>query len=120
MEDYLWEPFGSDGIAKIRYKAGAIITVDGARKSLMELAALTGGKPAVVLVDIRLAKSVSREARALFGEAANRYAALALLAGSLPTQVIANFFIGLSRPKVPTQMFTDEEKALTWLRRYAP
>lgn len=72
----------------------------------------------MVLADIRQAKSVSREARALFGEAADRYAALALLAGSLPTQVIANFFIGLNRPKVPTQMFTDEAKALTWLRQY--
>ena len=119
MEDtHFWEPFGSDGIAKIRYTAGAIVTEDDARKSVAELFALTSGRRAVVFVDIRKAKSVSREARAVFGEAANRYAALALLAGSLPTQGIANFFIGLSRPKVPTQMFTDEEKALTWLRRY--
>jgi hypothetical protein len=118
VADYFWEPFGSDGIAKIRYRAGAIITADGAQKSLVELSALTGGKRAVVLADIRMAKSVTREARVLFGEGVNRYAALALLAGSLPTQVIANFFIGISRPKVPTQMFTDEEKALTWLRRY--
>src|SRR5438093_11252214 len=119
VEDtHFWEPFGSDGIAKIRYTAGAIVTEDDARKSVAELFALTSGKPAVVFVDIRKAKSVSREARAVFGEAANRYAALALLSDSLPTQVIANFFIGLSRPKVPTQMFTDEEKALTWLRRY--
>jgi hypothetical protein len=62
---------------------------------------------------------VTREARVIFGGASDAFSALALLAGSPKTQLIANFFIGISRPKVPTQMFTDEEKALAWLRRHA-
>jgi hypothetical protein len=118
-DPYVWEPLGSDGVAKIRYKAGAIVTEDVARKTVAELMALTSGKRIVLLADLRQLKSITREARVFFANATNAYAAIALLAGSLPTQVMANFFIGLSRPKVPTQMFTDEEKALTWLRRYA-
>ncbi|MDQ2912890.1 MAG: STAS/SEC14 domain-containing protein [Chloroflexota bacterium] len=114
-----WEPLTSDGIARIRYEAGDIVAEDLARATIVELKALTSGKRLPVLVDIRKMKSVTREARVVFGNAADAFSALALLAGSPRTQLIANFFIGLSRPKVPTQMFTDEEKALTWLRRHA-
>jgi SpoIIAA-like len=114
-----WEPLGSDGIARIRYEVGDIVNEDRARATIVELKSLTSGKRLPVLVDIRKMKSVTREARVVFGNAADAFSALALLADSPRTQLIANFFIGLSRPKVPTQMFTDEEKALTWLRRHA-
>jgi hypothetical protein len=117
-EPYVWEPFGSDGVARIRYTAGAIVTEDVARKTVAELMTLTAGRRIVLLADIRQQKSITREARVFYGNATNAYSALALLADSLPTQVIANFFMSLSRPKVPTQMFTSEEKALTWLHRY--
>jgi hypothetical protein len=115
----IWEPLGPDGIAKIRYQAGDVVTEDVARATVGELRALTGGKRRPVLVDIRKLKLVTREARVIFGGASDAFSALALLAGSPKTQLIANFFIGISRPKVPTQMFTDEEKALAWLRRHA-
>jgi hypothetical protein len=32
--------------------------------------------------------------------------------------LIANFFIALNHPKIPTRIFTDEEKPLPWLRGY--
>jgi hypothetical protein len=115
----IWEPLGPDGIAKIRYQVGDVVTEEIARATVGELRALTGGKRRPVLVDIRKLKLVTREARVIFGGASDSFLALALLAGSPKTQLIANFFIGISRPKVPTQMFTDEEKALTWLRRHA-
>lgn len=118
-DPWVWEPMGSDGVAKIRYKAGAIITEDVARKNIGELIALSGGKRIPLLADIRQQKSITREARVFYSDANNACSAIALLAGSLATQVIANFFIGLSRSKVPTQMFTDEAKALSWLRHYA-
>jgi hypothetical protein len=63
-------------------------------------------------------KSLTREARKYFDNVTESFSALALLAGSPATQLMVNFFIGMSRPKVPTHMFTDEEKALTWLRRH--
>lgn len=115
---YVWEPLGADGIAKIRFKAAAVITEAVARRAMVELGALTNGKRPPLLSDIRKMKSITREARIVFDNVTDRFSALALLAGSPATQLMANFFIGLRRPKVPTQMFTDEEKALTWLRRY--
>ncbi|MDP9276141.1 MAG: STAS/SEC14 domain-containing protein [Chloroflexota bacterium] len=116
--EYAWEPLGSDGVATIRYKPGAMITEEMARKTVGELMVLTNGKRIALLADIRQQKSITREARLFYGNATHAYAALALLAGSPATRLIANFFIGLSHPKVPTQIFTDEEKAVAWLRRY--
>jgi hypothetical protein len=46
------------------------------------------------------------------------YTALALIAGSPVTQMIANFFIGINRTTTPQQMFTDEGKAIAWLRQH--
>lgn len=115
---FVWEPIGPDGIAKIRWATGAVITEELARASLIALAAQTKGKRAPVLADIRKLKSMTRESRKVYGSSTEAVAAIALLAASATTQVIANFFIGLNRPSVPTQMFTDEEKALIWLRRF--
>lgn len=116
---FVWEPLGPDQIARITWTAGAIITEDLARATMVELSALTRGKRVPMLADIRPVKSMTRGARVFFGNATDAFLAIALLAGSPATRVMANVAMGLSRPKVPTQMFTDEEKALTWLRRYA-
>lgn len=107
-----------DGVGTLTWKPGAVITGDLARQTLVELVALTGGKKVAVLADIRKLKSMTREARKHYGTSTAMVSAIALLASSPATQVIANFFLGLNRPNVPTQMFTDEEKALAWLRRH--
>jgi hypothetical protein len=116
---FVWEPFGADGIATIRWSAGVTITEDLARETIAQQVLLTSGKCVPVLADIRQLRSMTREARRFYGNATEMFSALALLAGSPATRVTANFFIGLNQPTVPTQMFTDEETALTWLRRYA-
>ena len=118
-EEFVFEPVGSDGILKLRWGTGVIITQDLARAVLVEIAALTKGGIVPILADIRLIKSMTREARKLFGESGDAYSALALLASSPVTQMIANFFIGLNRTRTPTQMFSNEEKAIVWLRHYA-
>jgi len=114
---FTWERLAA-GVARIRWTAGVVVTEDLAQRTIEELLALTSGKRIPVLADIRLVRSTTREARTFYGNATTTFSALALLAGSPATQVIANFFIGLNRPNVPTQMFTDEEKALAWLGRY--
>ena len=41
----------------------------------------------------------------------------ALVGGTALGRAIAGFFIGLSRPKIPTELFGDFESALLWSRR---
>ena len=115
----MWEPLAADGIATFRLLSAAIFTLDLAQAALADLSVLTGGGQAPpILVDIRRSGGISREARTYLGDPMGTYAALALLVGSVATQMIANFFIALNHPKIPTRIITDEEKALQWLRGY--
>jgi len=61
-------------------------------------------------------------------EARNKYAesiyiqtyriADAFLVQSLGVRIVANFFIKITRPKIPTKLFTDEKAAINWLINY--
>jgi len=115
---YVWEPLDGGGIAVFRLLTSAPFTLDLAQTTIADLTALTGGKRVPIMADIRRSKGMTQEARAFFGNPNPPYSALAILADSPVTRMIANFFIGLNRPSVPTHVFTDEEKALHWLRGY--
>jgi hypothetical protein len=115
---YVWT-IAADRIATITWSAGAVCTEALARATTIELMALTGGARLPVLADIRKWKSMTRDARTFYGGATDTFSALALLVSSPATRMTANFFMGLNRPNVPTQMFNDEAEALRWLRRYA-
>ncbi len=59
--------------------------------------------------------SYSKEARALLARRANNLYAAALVSESTSIRVIANFFIRINKPDYPTQFFSTEEAALTWI-----
>ena len=117
---YLWEPLAVDGIATFRLLRSSVLTLEVAQALIADLSLLTRGSasPSPILVDMRRSGGATREARTYLGGPTGKYAALALLVGSAATQMIANFFIALNHPKIPTRIFTDEEKALQWLRGY--
>jgi hypothetical protein len=119
VAEYVFDPIGADGVLKVRWKTGVIITEELARALLADSHVLTKGKRIPHLADIRLLKSMSRDARKVFGDAGDSYTALALLASSPVARMIGNFFIGLNRTRTPTQMFSEEAKAIAWLRQYA-
>jgi hypothetical protein len=115
---YVWA-IGADRVATITWSTGAVCTEALARASIVELMDLSGGARLPVLADIRKWKSMTRDARTFYGNATDSFSALALLVSSPATRMTANFFIGVNRPNVPTQMFTDEAEALRWLRHSA-
>lgn len=66
---------------------------------------------------MRQMKSISREAREYYANerTSGIQRGTALLVESKVTRVMANFFMGLNKPAAPTRMFTDSEKAISWL-----
>ena len=71
------------------------------------------------LFDIRLLKSITKEARDYLADKGNELvAASALLVESALIRVIANFFITVNKPKNPTRIFTNENEAIRWLEKY--
>jgi hypothetical protein len=95
-------------------------TIADAKEQLARQREMLDGKPLPFLMDIRRVRSLSRDARAFFAsaEAAEVFAATALLIASPLSRAIGNFFLGLNRPSMPTRLFTSERDALAWLDQY--
>jgi hypothetical protein len=76
--------------------------------------------PVPVLVHMGNVRRVTKEARALF--ASDEYTKVAgqsaLLVTSPVSRVISNFFVGLDKPIYPVRVFTNENKALDWLKGF--
>lgn len=109
-----------DGILIVRYKDGVHLTEDVARAILKEHVELCGDTPVPVLVCLNRIKSMSREARVFFAHSDETPAASALVAMLVASpigRVVANFFLSLNKTRVPTRSFTDESKAIRWLKK---
>jgi hypothetical protein len=107
-----------DGIAITRVREDAEITIAEAKANTETIIRLTQGRTCPILVDTRMIKSISNEARehfAMRGRVAH-VNSIALLIQSPVSRIIGNFYISLNKPAVPTRLFTDESAALLWLR----
>ena len=109
-----------DGIVQIRYLTGARETGQGAREGIIRGLAITGGRKSPVLLDMRPMQSMDHEARHLYAENARlNDAAVALLADSAFTRMLAGFYFDLIRDLVPARIFEREEEAIQWLKEFS-
>lgn len=103
---------GEDGILFQSYAPCAEL---GLEDSLDELSVYQstfcreGKRP--ILVNITNIKTVSKEM-------GNIIAAAALIVGNPVSRIIDNFYMGISKTKMPVRMFTSTHDAITWLRNY--
>ena len=84
------------------------------------IAEIAGGVRRPFVINMTHVKSMSREARAFYAGPvpAENITACAIITDSNIGKIVANFFIGLTKPSVPTRMFTEYEPALEWLEQY--
>jgi len=101
-------------IARADWVGKVAVGLELAHACEAEVQALGHGRMAY-LVDIRDMGSIDREARAFFMSMGPLYEAVALVAGSPATRMMANFFLRLNRGELPVRMFTDEVQAINWL-----
>lgn len=121
-------PFGEiswvipDQIPKGKYIRDATLTNVKEHMRLFEQHFITNGKALPVLVDIRCqeGKNANKQTRDYLAspEVANITKAAAVLIGNPITKMIGNIFIKFNKPSFPTQLFTDETKALNWLKTF--
>ena len=65
--------------------------------------------------------SMNKEARDYFSEkdgGMQGTVAAALLLKSVYSEFLGNFFLRITKPDMPTKIFTDEKKALEWLQQF--
>ena len=106
------------GICRFEAKSGERLELSDAKEALEAVLRLSDGSLPTILVDLRLMQAISKEAREYFSHEDNtrKIAALAFLVDSPLSRLLANFYIGLNSPGVPTKMFTEEEEAIQWLK----
>jgi hypothetical protein len=108
-----WDETG--GVVRTDWFPGAVCGIDEARAVDAEIEALGRGK-VLSLVDLREVRSIDRPAREFFMDSNENYRAVALVAGSAATRMLANFFLGLKRGANPVKMFTVDADAVAWLQ----
>ena len=108
----------SDGILISRMKNHAFESYEHSVQNGEVLLKLKGDDPPMpLLVDFARASGQSMESRKYYAEKSVQWCSkAALLVRSPVSRVIGNIYMGLNKPIVPTRMFTDEEKAMEWLR----
>ncbi len=73
-----------------------------------------------LFINIKVVKHITKEARDYLAskEGCHKTASCAILINSNVTRVLANYFIMINKPLVPTKVFTNEEGAKQWLSEY--
>lgn len=112
----------ADGIVRFDYAVGKVVDLEAAETSTAALlrAVERAGwpTPATILIDMQNITTVHREARVHFAQSSEingMTGRLALLTQNRVSGLVANFFLKVQRPVVPTRMFTDGDEARTWL-----
>ena len=111
---------GDDGIIRKIFLENAQETLKDALESEVIIKQLSSGKKRPMFADFTALRSMDPEARAYYtGEQAGALiSACAGVTKSKIGKVISNFFIGFNRPPSPVKLFTSEEEAIEWLKRF--
>lgn len=104
------------------YRPGLEIDLNIAKQIIKERKSLMENPPYLILLDARGLKSINREAREYLSskESYEGVLAGALLADSVFTTYLANFFLKVTSKKdtAPIKLFTKKHKAIKWLKAF--
>lgn len=108
-----------NGVLYFIYKKDTELDLEAAKKVVEDRISLQRGTPYPVICDIRGLKNVDKTARDyLAREGSTLVKAVALIMDSPAYQFMANFYLKVSKPSVPTRMFSKMEEALAFVEKY--
>ena len=107
-----------DGLCEIAWEPHVPSGLEDAIASIEAMSALTGGRPAPLLVHTTDAGPQDRAARMEYVRRQGIVSAVALVVGNPLSRMMATFFINVSRPEVPIRLFEDEAVAIAWLKEH--
>lgn len=112
----------SDGLVVLRVRDGARQTVADARQNVAALARMAEGEPRPCLLDMRAPNTTDRGVREYYAskEGAGPILAMAVLMPPSMMRVLGNLFLAFTAPIHPTKLFSDEDEAIAWLRKFVP
>ncbi len=107
-----------DGIIMSKYLKGVVLNLEDTKEMVrMRLEKQTKVMP--IFNDPTAMKSIEKEARDyLANEGSEGLSAVAILVTNSVAYMAFNFYVKLSKPKVPTKFFTDKDEAIAWLKTF--
>ena len=111
---------GDDCIVRTVVKPGIDIGISEARKNSEIVNSLIVEGKSPLIVDNRKIKSITKDARDRFSikDRETNVSAIAIIIGSSLSRMIANFYLGINKPKIPVKLFNSEEKAVQWCKTF--
>ena len=111
---------GSDGICRMEYLPKLDVSLEDAKEVIDAFRQVCDGKRLPAFIDSKHLKSISREARQYYAsdEVAAFVSAIAIIVGTPVSKVFGNCFLAIRNRKVPTRLFTSDDAALAWLKRF--
>lgn len=108
-----------DGIIEVRFIDDVLLTLEDCEELLLYYGKLTAGKKVPVLHLIGKYMNVTKEAREFSAseEGLKYSSAEAFVFDSLPHRIIANFYLNVNKPPVPTKFFKTKKEAEVWLKK---
>lgn len=106
----------ADGIVVQTSQTTDLHTLADARENAVAYRKLVAGTKPPLLVDMRVTGATESGVREFYGELSAEASAVAFVIGNVVGRVIGNFYMAMKRPPTPTQLFTDVETALRWLK----
>src|SRR4051812_32853429 len=110
-----------DAFVRVRVRAGASQSLADARENLGGSIAVREGRKRPLLVDISRCQPLTPEVRHFYtGKLlVDSFSALGLLVEATPFgQMMGNIYLRVARPGVPTRLFSEESRAIAWLRGF--
>lgn len=111
-----------DGIILQRMLPVQRQTMQDARDNLAAFNTLAVGTPHPMLLDARHPVTIDADVSNFYSSPENTgsISAMAILIGSRIGRSVGNVLIAVRPQAYPTRMFTSEDDALVWLRKFAP
>ena len=109
------------GLLIVRINDGAHQSLADAKENLALAVSETRGARRPLLIDIRKAQPLEADARHHYSgqTLVDGFSALALLIEGSPFgRMMGNVYLRIARPGIPTQLFSDEARALEWLSAF--
>lgn len=113
------EVFLKDGVVIAAIRPGVTQSLADAQDNLKAIETLAGPVRHPLMIDMRNALPLTVEARHFYAaqKMSDTFTAMALLVHGSPLgQMLGNVYFRMARHKVQLRMFTDENKALAWLK----
>ena len=110
-----------DGVVIVRIRDGARQSLADATKNLAAALFEATGRRRPLLIDIRTAQPLDADARHYYSgqQLVDNFSAIALLVDNSPFgNMMGNIYLRVARLGIPTQLFTDQSRALAWLIKY--